>query len=235
MARQQSLIVLSLAAHGLLAVGLGWIEPPKTRAATAVELASVKKKKAEPKTPPPPPPKIEPPPPRRERRALARPAAPPPPEAPPPREAPPPIANLPDFGVSLSGGIDGTGIALPSGGTARAPRVERPVAKAPPVSANPKPSDECPEPLVKPKLRGTLQSPNYTDAARAQGIEGKVRVELTVDENGQVVAVRVLKGLGYGLDEAALAAARQASFEPATRCGKPARTTLTIAMRFSLS
>ena len=34
-------------------------------------------------------------------------------------------------------------------------------------------------------------------------------------------SVRVLQGLGYGLDESALAAARALTFEPATRCGKP--------------
>jgi len=58
-------------------------------------------------------------------------------------------------------------------------------------------------------------------------------VELTVDETGRVVEVRVLQGLGYGLDEAALAAARSATFEPALRCGKPSRATFTISMRFT--
>jgi periplasmic protein TonB len=68
----------------------------------------------------------------------------------------------------------------------------------------------------------------------AAGIEGKVRVQLTVDETGRVVDVKLLQGLGYGLDEAALAAARQAEFEPAVRCGKAARATFNISMRFTL-
>ena len=46
--------------------------------------------------------------------------------------------------------------------------------------------------------------------------------------------VRVIEGLGHGLDEAALEAARGSTFEPATRCGKPIATTFTIGMRFSL-
>jgi protein TonB len=90
----------------------------------------------------------------------------------------------------------------------------------------------CDEPMVKPRPRSVPQ-PAYTTAARAAGIEGKVRVRLTVDETGKVVDVTIIQGLGYGLDEAALAAASAASFEPATQCGKAVRATFTISMRFS--
>jgi protein TonB len=48
------------------------------------------------------------------------------------------------------------------------------------------------------------------------------------------VNVSLLQGLGYGLDEAALATARRAEFEPAVRCGKPTRATFNISMRFTL-
>ena len=44
----------------------------------------------------------------------------------------------------------------------------------------------------------------------------------------------VLEGLGHGLDEVALTAARAATFEPGTRCGKPTSATFVIAMRFAL-
>jgi periplasmic protein TonB len=79
-----------------------------------------------------------------------------------------------------------------------------------------------------------VPQPLGTEAARAAGIEGKVRVQLTVDETGHVVDVKLLQGLGYGLDEAALAAAKRAEFEPALRCGKPTRATFNISMRFTL-
>src|SRR2546423_1409149 len=84
-------------------------------------------------------------------------------------------------------------------------------------------------PPAKPKPRSVPQ-PAGSEAARAAGVEGKVRVQLTVDETGHVVDVKLLQGLGYGLDEAALAAARQAEFEPAVRCGKPTRATFNITM-----
>ena len=95
-------------------------------------------------------------------------------------------------------------------------------------------ADGCDEPPAKPKPKNVPQ-PAYTDRAREAGAEGKVRIELTVDETGRVVSVKVLSGLGYGLDEAAVAAAQSATFEPAIRCGKPTRATFTISMRFSSS
>ena len=95
-------------------------------------------------------------------------------------------------------------------------------------------AEACDEAVVKAKLRGALVKPAYTDEARVAQIEGVVRVEMTVDEHGNVVTVTILKGLGYGLDEAAARAAKQLTFEPGTRCGKAAVTKLTVGMRFSL-
>jgi protein TonB len=79
-----------------------------------------------------------------------------------------------------------------------------------------------------------MPQPVYARQAREANIAGKVRVELRVDATGAVVSARVLEGLGYGLDEAALEAARAARFEPATLCGKATETTFVIGMRFSL-
>jgi periplasmic protein TonB len=235
---RSTFIAASVLVHGALAYGVGKLEVKKARAATAIESAEVKKPAKK-----PPPAKIDPPPrkpepPARERRAAApAPAAPPPPtEAPPPSA---PLNDMPDFGVSLSGGVDGTGIALPVGGSTRSAARELKSAipspkKLQPVAAAASDAlDPCTDPPAKPKPRSVPQ-PAGTEAARAAGIEGKVRVQLTVDESGRVVDVKLLQGLGYGLDEAALAAARQAEFEPAVRCGKPTRATFNISMRFTL-
>jgi protein TonB len=43
---------------------------------------------------------------------------------------------------------------------------------------------------------------------------------------------RVVSGLGYGLDESALAAAKATIFEPATQCGKPVVGTTILPFRF---
>jgi len=189
---------------------------------------------------PPEPTKVDPTPPEKAppSRALAHRAAPAPAEAeaPPPKAADTPAAfdGLPDFGVSLTGGVNGTGIALPvgGGGPARERAVEKVVRKAAPVAAA-LPSDGCDEPPAKPKPI-SIPQPGYTDDAQAAAVEGKVRVQLTVDETGKVIDVKLIAGLGHGLDEAALAAARRATFEPAQHCGKPTQATFTIAMRFKL-
>jgi protein TonB len=231
----------SLLVHGVFAVGIGELEVKKTHAATSIQIAETKKstKKPEPSKVEPPPPKPDPP--AREKRAApARAAAEPPPAAEPPADAPPPLADLPDFGLSLSGGVDGTGLALPVGGSAKsaAKAAQAAATTAAPKTltqaAAPSAVDPCEEPKAKPKPR-SIPQPAYTDAARAAAIEGKVRVQITVDETGRVVSVSLLQGLGHGLDEAALAAARLAQFEPAVRCGKPTSATFNISMRFQLS
>jgi protein TonB len=231
-ARPSGLVILSVLVHAALAIGVGEIEIKKSHAATAIQYAETQKKK------PPEPAKIDPAPPEKAApsHALARRAAPAPvaPEATPKAAQAAALDGLPDFGVSLSGGVNGTGISLPtgSGGPARERAVEKVVRKAAPVAAA-LPSDGCDEPPVKPKPISVPQ-PSYTDDAQAAAVEGKVRVQLTVDESGKVIDVKLIQGLGHGLDEAALQAARRATFEPALRCGRPAQATFTIAMRFKL-
>jgi protein TonB len=232
----RSLLGLSIVFHGALGFLVYRIDKDEAHAATAIQVAEAKKKEA-PKakvddTPKPPP---EPP----KRSAKRAPAAEKTLEAPPPEAAPAPLEALPDFGLELSGG----------GGLAVAPAADTAVAaRKGPVAARTTAStvkraaaapaatttDTCDEPPAKPKPKNVPQ-PAYTDRAREAGVEGKVRIELTVDETGRVVSVKVLSGLGYGLDEAAVAAAQSASFEPAIRCGKPTRATFTISMRFSSS
>ena len=57
--------------------------------------------------------------------------------------------------------------------------------------------------------------PEYTDAARKEGIEGRVEIQARIDTEGHVIQVRVLKSLHPDLDAAAVEAACQFEFEPA--------------------
>lgn len=231
MATRSKVMVFSVAAHLAIGVALGTIDAQSRRAATAIELAESVKKRAETKVEEKPEPqKPEP-----QKRPAARRAAPA--AAPEPAPAAPPTSldALPDFGFSLSGGVEG-GVALPTAApavaaavptAAAAPTAVKRVAKPAAVAADP-----CEEPPAKPRPK-SIPQPSYTAAALQAGIEGKVRIQITVDETGRVTDVRVLAGLGHGLDEAALAAARQAVFEPAVRCGKPVSATFTVSMRFT--
>src|SRR5712691_5943175 len=68
-------------------------------------------------------------------------------------------------------------------------------------------------------LKSTLAL--YTDDARTHGIEGTVTIEAFITEDGQIKSMRVLKRLGFGLDEVALASVQEWTLSPATRLGTP--------------
>jgi TonB family protein len=74
-------------------------------------------------------------------------------------------------------------------------------------------------PAIQPVVILSKPTPVYTDEARKLGIEGEVMVEVNFQASGEVQTVRVVKGLGHGLDEAALRAAQQIRFKPALQEG----------------
>jgi TonB family protein len=82
--------------------------------------------------------------------------------------------------------------------------------------------------LFKPK-------PAYTEEGREQGIDGEVRLEVLFSAAGQVHVIRVLQGLGYGLDEQAVKAAEQIRFKPASHAGKPVDSTAVVHIIFQLA
>jgi periplasmic protein TonB len=229
------LYIASLAAHGALAVGVVSIKGARIHETIGISVVESKKKVEPTKdTPPPPPPVDDAPKPKQAKIASAANKPPPPAEAPVPSPATAAGDAVPDFGLALGGGT-GPGLAVATTHTATAQpasptgdAVSKKVLGAPaPLAA------DCTDPPKKPKVI-TITQPAYTTDAREAGIAGKVRVEVTIDESGHVSAARVLEGLGHGLDEAALSAARAATFEPGTRCGKPHVATFVIAMRFAL-
>lgn len=61
--------------------------------------------------------------------------------------------------------------------------------------------------------------PNYTEEARQKKIEGKVDLRLSLEADGTVGEVQIVKGLGEGLDEQAIESMRQTLFLPAIRNG----------------
>jgi len=77
--------------------------------------------------------------------------------------------------------------------------------------------------------------PSYSAEAREMHLEGQVSMEVVFQASGAVKVVRVIKGLGHGLDEAAQQAAMQVRFKPATRAGSPVDTNATISITFEIS
>lgn len=74
----------------------------------------------------------------------------------------------------------------------------------------------------------------YTEMARKARINGVVIVEAVIDEQGDVVRTRVLKGLPMGLDKAAEKAASQWKFKPAMAYGKPVKVFHTLTVNCQL-
>ncbi len=177
------------------------------------------------------------PPPRKFARALVRRAAPPPPppaNGSPPSSTPPADPPIVKIGISLGSTTVGGGFAVGVGNSifgkvdARAhdPAAVRPYAAAP---------DFVPPTRVS-TLPRLLEEPKavYPPEARKAEVEGKILLALAIDAVGRVTRVKVLAGLGYGLDEAAERAARRFRFGPATLDGEPVSTEIHFTYTFVL-
>jgi len=76
--------------------------------------------------------------------------------------------------------------------------------------------------------------PGYTEEARRAHIEGAVKLSVVLDASGGVSDIRVARGLGYGLDEKAVEAARQLRFVPAEKDGHPVSVRVSLEFKFAL-
>jgi TonB family protein len=78
-------------------------------------------------------------------------------------------------------------------------------------------------------------NPVYTDEARSLKLEGEVLLEVQFSATGQLHVNRVVRGLGHGLDEAAIAAANKIRFKPAMRNGQAMDSTAIVHVVFQLA
>lgn len=78
-------------------------------------------------------------------------------------------------------------------------------------------------------------NPVYTTEARNLQLEGEVLLEVEFAANGQLHVNRVVRGLGHGLDEAAVNAANKMRFKPALRNGQPVNSTAIVHVVFQLA
>lgn len=212
-------LVGTVAVHVVMALIL--IFSPEARKNTSqwVEMVVEKPK------PPPPPPEPEKPKPEPEKPKPKPvdfkdiPKTPPPTETPPPAAQPRRVAMVQglaanSFSTSGNTGLSvnaGTGLNVADGkdkmslDDAKAPRSYASVTRAP-----------------KAKARPNLDVPAE---AKKAGIEGEVKVQLVVGSDGRVKRVDVIKGLGYGIDEACKAAWLRATFTPGDQNGQPVEVT----------
>ena len=98
---------------------------------------------------------------------------------------------------------------------------------------------KIPEPSAAPRNTPAevLSKPNplYTEEARKMRIEGEVLLEVVFESGRKVRVNRVIRGLGHGLDEAAIHAAEEIHFKPALRDGQPSISTAVLHIVFQLA
>lgn len=89
-----------------------------------------------------------------------------------------------------------------------------------------------------PELIGGLESIQskirYPEMAKRADISGRVIVQFVVNENGEVVNPRVIRGIGGGCDEEALRVVKDAKFRPGNQRGRPVKVQYTIPVIFVL-
>ena len=135
--------------------------------------------------------------------------------------------GLPDGGVDW--GVEG-GVPWTGGDTG--------ILAAPPT-APPPPPPAAREPVRVGGAIGTPElvhrvEPSYPPAAMNARIQGLVVLEATVNENGDVSSVQVLRSVQF-LDEAAIDAVKQWRYTPLSVDGRPTPFILTVTLNFRLS
>jgi len=129
-------------------------------------------------------------------------------------------------GVAIAGPKSGnTGEGVKPAGFAASTPAPEPQPKRTAPSESPTTPVEI---LAKPK-------PNYTAEGRKLKVEGEVRLDVLFTASGEVQVIRVVHGLGHGLDEQAVRAAQQIKFKPAQREGKAVDSRATLHIIFQLA
>ena len=83
----------------------------------------------------------------------------------------------------------------------------------------------------EPQLKSTTK-PGYPATAERAGVGGIVLLRVLVSPKGEPVRVEVARGVRSDLDEAAVSAVRQWTFEPGRKNGAPVTAWMTVAVPF---
>ncbi len=76
--------------------------------------------------------------------------------------------------------------------------------------------------------------PEYTEEARNAKTQGTCILWLIVDDQGHPRDIRVVRGLGFGLDTKAVEAVKQWRFQPALKDGRPVNVQISVEVGFRL-
>jgi periplasmic protein TonB len=246
-------ILVSVAIHTGVLLFAGTLPATPKSQKTLIEMAVVEKKPPPP--PPPPPPeekKVEPEKPKPKLKPIEAPKKVEPPKPaepePPPEETPPPEPQKPsgfsvDMESTVTGG-EGPAVRATEGGgnmfadpKSDAPPGPKETVRTPPPPGAGTTSGASGSGIVRPEfaISESERRPPYPEEARRNEVEGRVLLRVLVGADGTVQEVKLLKGIGFGCDEAAIAhAKRKFRFKPGMRNGIPQPMWLTIPITFDL-
>lgn len=105
------------------------------------------------------------------------------------------------------------------------------------VVSNTPAKSKAAEPIIKtiPAEITFKPRPVYTDEGRQLKVEGEVLLDVVFTATGQIKIVKVVQGLGHGLDESAIRAAEKIQFKPALKDGHPADFPAVLHIIFQLA
>ena len=237
-------LVIAMLLQGGGFFGISQIEPPKKERRSAVIMTFVK-----PKPKPKPKPKIEKPKPKpkkkkkkkkkRKRRKKKKPKPKPKPKPqakqaqkkpPKPPKKPPPLMT----GLTLKSTVKGgKGPVMQVGNTMYGkPKSKLKAAVTEKAAVGKKTQEGSATPVyVGPKVLKKVR-PKYTAEGLDEGIEGQVILLIKLNNKGKIVSSKIIKGLGYGLDQNAQNAVKRWVFAAATRGGKAVASSKKIKVYF---
>lgn len=221
------------------------------KASRPIEVSVLEKKKPPP-PPPPPEPKLEEPKPKPKpieapKKVKPPPKAPepepPPSPEPPPQEPPKPQVFSVDMESTVKGGEGPAVRAAEGGGNMFAdPKTQgeagpKQTVRTPPASGagtTPGAAGSGTIPPVFAIPEGDRRPPYPEEAKRAE-VEGRVMLRVLVDADGKVIDVKLVKGIGFGCDEAAIKHARTKwKFKPGSRNGVATPMWIPVPVTFQL-
>ena len=85
----------------------------------------------------------------------------------------------------------------------------------------------APVPILRPE-------PEYSEEARQAKRQGAVLLQVAIDENGVPQEIKVVRSLGFGLDQKAIEAVQKWRFKPALKDGQPVPVSANIEINFRL-
>jgi len=93
-------------------------------------------------------------------------------------------------------------------------------------------AETMPEPVGG--LEAVYKKIKYPEVAKKMSIQGKVYLLIFINESGSVDDVKVIKGIGYGCDEAAVSAVKNLKYSPGKNAGAAVKVKMSLSINFKI-